>query len=246
VAWLEGRALQRATTGITVSTKMNELVESRWNLPETELYSVPNGYFPETVADVRDREAVRGRVTFLGTLHPKVDANAIVDISEQPEISEMLVIGDGAQRTRFDRLAEEYPDLRVTGQLPDDEAFPLLSSSEVVVNPQAPSELQRSSSPVKLFYYAALGCPMVVSEGPAVVDELVAEDAAISVESDEDFTEQVVKLLTNPELSERLARNAEILADRFTWSKRVSELLSLYAEHTKATDKMSVAGSLQR
>jgi len=230
VAWLEKQAVQQAKSVITVSNEMRELIKSRLHVSREGIHVVPNGYFPETIKIAADSEVIQGRVSFLGTLHPKVDIETFVEISEHPTVSEMVVIGSGAQLDRLQKLASDYSDLRVTGRLPNKEAFHLLGGSQAVINPQSSSELQRSSSPVKLFYYAALGRPMIVSEGPELGQKLKREDAAVTVGSDDNFTECVIEVLENPSTAQRIAENAESLSEQFSWSRRVSELLSVYSQ----------------
>jgi glycosyltransferase involved in cell wall biosynthesis len=219
---LEGRALARADHVVVVSEVMAELVREMWDVPEGSLSVVPNGYFPETVEPFRDVPTVEGRVTFLGTLHPKVDVGTLAAIADLPSVSEMVVVGDGARRDDLQRAATRSDSLRATGRLPDEEAFGLLASAEAVVNPQTVSAIQRSSSPVKLYYYAALGRPMVVTPGPSVVETLVGRGAAITARSRRHFVDRVRAVLEEPSFADRLGRSARETAEEFIWTDRVS------------------------
>jgi glycosyltransferase involved in cell wall biosynthesis len=226
---LEERALARADRVVVVSEVMTELIERLWDVPRESVTVVPNGYFPETVEPFRDAPPVEGRVAFLGTLHPKVDVDTLVAVAELPAVTEMVVIGDGARRDRIERAAERLESLRTTGRLPDDEAFELVASAEAVINPQTVSAIQRSSSPVKLYYYAALGKPMVVTPGPSVVETLVRHEAAITARSRRNFVDRVEALLEDSALARRLGENALQAAERFTWSDRINQLKGMYS-----------------
>lgn len=230
VSRLERRAVERAAHVVTVSTRMNERIESRWDCESGRLSAVPNGYFEDTIDGISQTEPTSGRVGFIGTLHPKVDLQVFVELAELSSVSEMVVVGDGGQRGMLEELAKEQESLRITGRLPDGEAFRILSGSQVVVNPQVHSKLQQSSSPVKLFYYSALGKPMVVSEGPEVAHELASGDAAVVLDSDGDFVEAVERVLSDDQLRERLANNAEVTARSFHWGNRVEELAQVYRD----------------
>jgi len=140
----------------------------------------------------------------------------------------VVVIGDGAQRDRLERLAAEVGAIRTTGRLPDPEAFRLLASAAVVINPQLASELQRSSSPVKLYYYAALGKPMVATRGPSVLADLADNDAARAPTSRTDFVRAVDELLTDREPAREQGENAARLAAAFRWSDRVDAVADVY------------------
>jgi glycosyltransferase involved in cell wall biosynthesis len=140
----------------------------------------------------------------------------------------VTVVGDGAQRERFEELEQQYATLEVTGRLPDETAFEHLARASIAINPQHTSELQRSSSPVKLYYYAAMGKPMVVSEGPPLVDTLVEADAALGTGSRNKFVENVDRLLSDTELATRLRENALDEATEFTWDVRAESVVSIY------------------
>jgi len=225
---VEGRALSEASEVIVVSERMAEFVATEWEIPRAGLTVIPNGYFPEVVAPYRKTDTVRGCVAFLGTLHPKVDVEAVISVAELPEVSECVVIGDGPQREALERAAATVEDLRVTGRLPDEEAFPLLARASVAINPQYASDLQAASSPVKLYYYAALGRPMVLTEGPELAEELANIEAAELVSPGGSFAEPVSDLLTDPARRSQMEEAARGASQGFTWSRRVDKLVDMY------------------
>lgn len=225
---LEKRALERADHVVVVSEVMADLIQQLWDVPSESILVVPNGYFPETVEPYHDVSTVEGRVAFLGTLHPKVDVDTLVAVAELPAVTDMVIIGDGARRDRIERAAGRLESLRTTGRLPDEEAFELVASAEAVINPQTTSAIQRSSSPVKLYYYAALGKPMVVTPGPSVVNALVRREAAITARSQRHFVDRVRAVLNDAALATRLAENASQAAEEFTWPDRIRMFEELY------------------
>lgn len=227
---LERRAVARARHVIVVSEFMQRMLHDRWNVPDGRITVVPNGYFPDRIEGMADVAVERGRVCFLGTLHPKVDVEAFEAIAGLPAVDELVVIGDGAQRERVDRLADERSAVRATGRLPDAAAFELVASAETVVNPQTFSDLQRSSSPVKLFYYAALGKPMVVSNGPSVVETLESADAAVAAGSRSAFVRGVEWMMESASLRDELSRNGRKLAAEVDWDSRIAQAAAVYQE----------------
>lgn len=228
ISYIERYATKRAFHIIVVSDYMKEFIIDKWSISPDSVSVIPNGYFPDVIEPVRNTEIVDGRVCFLGTLHPKVDIETICDIADIQSIDEMVVIGDGAQFEKLQSLATSHQKLTVTGRLPNIEAFELVASSELLVNPQQPSELQRSSSPVKLYYYSALGKPIVTTQGPSVVDYLVRNDACIAPTTGKEFVESVKELLNHPAKAEQLGHNAKELSREFRWSERISRFNSLY------------------
>lgn len=227
---IEGRAVRSASAIVVVSENMKRLVREEWDVPAEKIRVIPNGYFADTVRPYRADEMVSGRVTFLGTLHPKLDATAIYEISALPEVEEMVVIGSGAKEEELREGKEErgLEALRIEGHLPDEEAFRLLSRSAVAINPQHRSSLQRASSPVKIYYYTALGLPMVLSAGPSVAAKLDEEGAAETVQSEESFVTAVQNVLSDEEQRSEMQATAERLSDEFSWSHRVTSLSEVY------------------
>jgi glycosyltransferase involved in cell wall biosynthesis len=230
IAWLERRGIDQATHVVAVSEYMRETLRDDWGVADERITVVPNGFFPKRIEEYRDVEEVPGRVCFLGTLHPKVDIETLKAVGRLPAVSELVIVGDGAQRDRVDTLATEMESVRATGRLPDEEAFKLVASAQVLVNPQTESELQRSSSPVKLYYYAALGKAMVVTEGPSVVEELVSARAAKSASSQQGFVSTVERVLKSPDLREELSRNARRATKGFRWDERLRDLSAMYRQ----------------
>ncbi|MEF8814321.1 MAG: glycosyltransferase [Halovenus sp.] len=226
---VEGRALAEAVEVVVVSERMADLVTRAWDITRERLTVVPNGYFPAVVDPYRGVETVPGRVVFLGTLHPKVDPGALRAIAALPEVTECVVIGDGPRRDELEELANRTGALRVTGRLPDEEAFPLLASAAVAVNPQQASDLQAASSPVKLYYYAALGRPMVLTEGPELADTLADAGAATLVESDGAFADAVQAILRDEKRRETMSEAARRAGERSTWEQRVETLEAVHA-----------------
>jgi len=227
---IETRAVTSAAEIVVVSENMRTLVCEELGLDPNAVTVIPNGYDAATVEPYRTEETVDGRVAFLGTLHPKLDTDAIFEIAELDEVEEMIVIGDGAKREELEREKVERGllDLEIYGRLPDEEAFPLLARAEVAINPQTQSSLQEASSPVKLFYYAALGLPMVVTSGPSVAAELSEADAAEVVAPSGPFASRVAEVLDDDERCARMGMNARERGTNFSWERRVDNLAELY------------------
>lgn len=228
VSWLERRGVRRARHVVVVSEYMREFLTDEWGVAESDVSVLPNGYFEERRDAFADAETVPGRVVFLGTLHPKVDVAALRATAGLPEVEELVVVGDGALRAELDAAADELDALRTTGRLPDEAAFDIVASASVVVNPQEPSALQAASSPVKLFYYAALGVPMVVTAGPDPAERFAAAGGAELVEPGESFADRVEALLREDDRRGEMADRAAAAAETATWSSRTERLENIY------------------
>ena len=226
VKFMEGRGVRNAVEIVVVSNLMRQLVLDTWDVEAERITTIPNGYFSSVRESYADTPTVEGRVVFLGSLHPKLSVEPFARISRLPDVSELVVIGDGPKRSALESLDSDA--LRLTGFLPDAEAYELVASAAVAINPQRVSPLQRASSPVKLYYYGALGAPMVLTEGPDAVSDLAARGAAISVPEGGDFAGAVGRVLADDELRAEMREASHASAEAFTWETRVDSLLEVY------------------
>lgn len=230
IRWVETRGVKNAEKIVVVSKQMQTLVQEEWPVPDEAFAVVPNGYFPETIDGYEQSDNNVTRVTFLGTLHPKLNTETFVEIAQLPAVDELAVIGDGAKYDVLQGKKKEHSldALKLYGQLPDEEAFPLLVNSTIAINPQHPSRLQRASSPVKLYYYAALGVPMVVTSGPDVTAKLAETGAAVVVPPNEQFSPVVEALLNDEDRLKRMRATVDKLGAKWTWSQRADSLTEVY------------------
>lgn len=228
VGGIEGRGLRGAETVLVVSRRMADLVAEEWAIDPGTISVVPNGYDPDRVAPYRDVETVPGRVAFLGTLHRKVDLDALCAVARLSGVEDFAVVGDGDLRTELEARATEIDALRVLGRLPDEAAFPLVASAVVAVNPQRSSGLQEASSPVKLYYYAALGLPMVLTRGPDEAAWLADAGAAELVAPGGAFADRVAALLADDDRRRDMGETAASVVTDATWDSRAAVLADHY------------------
>jgi glycosyltransferase involved in cell wall biosynthesis len=213
---------------VVVSKAMKQMVVDEWDVTPSKISVLPNGYFQSRIAPYAGLEPTDGRVAFLGTLHPKLDVEVFREIAALPEVRELVVIGDGNKRQELEDASDRLEALRVTGRLPDEEAFRLVGKSALAINPQHHSGVQASSSPVKLAYYAALGLPAVVTSGPDLADELEMAGCLETIEPGGDFVESVRNILRSPQRRKQMAEQATVAANKLTWDQRVSQLVAEY------------------
>jgi len=228
IGFLEQRAVERALEIVVVSDQMKEILTSTWDVSAEKVCVIPNGYFPDRVASYYPQKMINGRVVFLGTLHPKVDIETLVAIAELPQVDDCIVIGDGNRFEELKQRSKQVDCLKVTGRLSDENAFEYVASASIAVNPQLPSDLQATSSPVKLYYYAALGVPIVTAAGPDAAHNLARADAAVVVSPDDEFVGHVQGLLQNEERLKLLSENAQQVASTWKWKDRAETFASVY------------------
>lgn len=90
-------------------------------------------------------------------------------------------------------------------------------------------------SPIKIFEYLAAGRPMVSTDLPVLHEVLRHEENALFVTPDSSpaLIEAIQRIRNEPELAERIARNARRDSARYSWEERARRILShvMGAEH---------------
>ncbi len=164
-------------------------------------------------------------VGYLGRLEKIKGVNvlldAFVDFSRRSHRPSYLVIaGDGKDRTDFERHVtnEHIPNVLFIGYQNDVPAF--LRSINIFAFPSF-----QEGSPIALLEAMAAGCPIVATRIPGVVE--IAEDCAILVPPGVPiaFTNALIRLESDAELREKLAKAAAVKGSNFSTGKIMSEIL---------------------
>jgi glycosyltransferase involved in cell wall biosynthesis len=157
------------------------------------------------------------------------------------ENSRYVVIGDGPERHRLERVAHELGverQVRFLGRLPRDRVLSELRRCHALVHPS----MHDSGGWVCLEAMAA-GCPVLCLDlaGPAV---LVGDGAGIRVpartpaETERLLAEAMCRLAGDALLRERMGeRGREIVSERFSWDKRGLLMARAYRDCPELTDR---------
>ena len=130
---------------------------------------------------------------------------------------------------RFKEKQKHRPNLLILGQKSHAEIPLYLKSADVLVIPNSSKESisRLYTSPMKLFEYMASGVSIVASDLPSL-REVLSEENAVVVSPDNArlLAEGIVKVLTNPAFSEKIARGAQALVQNYTWEKRAECIIN--------------------
>lgn len=134
-----------------------------------------------------------------------------------------------------------------TGWIPDEAMIEVLSTADVCVNPDRPSEMNSISTMIKIMEYMALGKPIVqfdVIEGRVSAGESSLYADPTSPISD--FASKILELLDNPEMRERMgAFGLRRVSEHLAWEHSVGELLKAY-ERALSKKRVGFFGRISR
>lgn len=204
---------------------------------------IPNGVSPSdfsvTPLPIRD-----GRVPvllYIGTLADwqglDIVIKALPKILEQQPVK-LHIVGRGRSRQRK-TLAKQIRKLGleehviVQPAVPHHEIPNLITQADICVAPLALNDrnVTQGACPIKILEYMAAGRPLLASNMP-IVRELVREDVdglLFSPNDPEDLTRQTILLLSDMELSQRLAESAAAhVREKFTWHESQKKLGKVY------------------
>lgn len=165
------------------------------------------------------------RAAYFGRLEPykRIDVflRAMAQLVDRfPEL-EVLVIGDGSDRARLERLAAQLEigaRTRFAGFVTDLERDELLESARVCVCPSV-----KEGWGISVVEASARGTPTVATHAPGLVDAVRHEETGLLVRDQprDQFVpriaEAVARLLSDESLAGRLSREGIEWSARFTW-----------------------------
>jgi glycosyltransferase involved in cell wall biosynthesis len=211
---------------------------------------IPNGVSPSdfSPSPLPIRENRIPVLLYIGTLADwqglDVLIKALPKILEQKQVK-LQIVGRGRSRQRK-MLAKQIRKLGleehvlIQPAVPHHEIPQLISSADICVAPLGLNDrnVTQGACPIKVLEYMAAGRPLLASNMP-IVRELVREDVdglLFSPNDPDDLTRQVLVLLNDFELSQRIATSAsERALTKFTWHESQKKLVKVYKKLLEET-----------
>lgn len=249
----DARVWHSADGYVTITAGLKNELERRFG-PRSHVAVVPDGtraatateYTKKTATDYTDdtdRAAADARrpftIGYAGHLYPWKGVDLVIEaVAAIPEARGLIVGGHEQEPdlTRVKALADTlFCGTRVTftGMLPPSDVAARLHDADVLVIPNPPSALSREfTSPLKLFEYMASGRPIVASDLPSIREVLADDRNALLFEAGnpQALTAAVRRIKEDPALAARLAGQARLDVQDYTWARRAERLEGLFAE----------------
>jgi glycosyltransferase involved in cell wall biosynthesis len=174
---------------------------------------------------------------FVGTFGRSYDLETVIEVArlcEQrgPARARFVIAGDGEKRDALTRLGRRLGNLLLPGWLSSDDIDYLLSHARVGL---VPCISLPDTVPNKIFEYLGAGLPVFSSLVGEVDGILSRSDAGFSyrVGDVEGLYELVRRVVTTPDLLDRLTRNARVLFDQGLCVDRI------YADYAKFVESLA-------
>lgn len=240
---LEKMTFRLADISIATNNSYKEIAVERGGMNPEKVFIVRNGPELEKFRKVAARKSLKHGKEFLvgyvGTMGKQEGIDLLLDVIRYivREVGRKDIhftcIGGGPALNYFRKLSENMnmtSYINFTGRISDNELLEILSTSDLCVNPDTPSELNNKSTMTKIMEYMALGRPIVqfdFKEGRFSAQEasLYAKEGSIK-----DFGEKILAIINKKNLRKKMGDfGYKRVKDKLDWKYSVPNLLEAYA-----------------
>ena len=227
-----------ASAIITVNQSLKQRLLKRYNLKQKLLavvYNGPNSDFnavdnPQLIAQYEGKKVI----LFVGLMAPLDGVETLVHVAEniirRRSDCIFVLLGDGPERSRLEKMVVERglkERIIFTGRVDYETVKNYLSLATVCVAPDEKNEFTDHFTLVKVLEYMKAGKPFV---GFRLYETcLIAGEAGCYADSQDEFIEQLEKLLDNPKLAEQCGMlGRRIIEEQYLWEHQEQALLDVY------------------
>lgn len=239
---LEKMTFRCSDVVMSTNNSYREIAVTRGGMREEDVFVVRNGPSPETFKPVSPNPAwkngKRYLVGYVGVMNSQEGLDILLDVASRIKNLgrrdvHFTCIGKGPELASLRKMTQDkqLDDMvTFTGFIPDAEMVQILSTSDVCVNPDRPSQMNSISTMIKILEYMALGKPIVQFEG--IEGRFSAQEASLYSDGGDqalDFAEKILWLLDHPEERERMGEfGRRRIEKELAWEYSVQNLLSAY------------------
>lgn len=240
IRWLraqEKKIYQEATHLIALSPGMKEGILQV--IPERFVSIIPNMADMElfgTLPFRSDAEQSLGltpsfRVTYTGAMGPSNGLGKLIALAKAcTELPiEFVFAGTGPLQPAIKEAAATLPSIRVMGHLNSDGIRSLMAASDLMVVSFADIHILQTNSPNKFFDALAAGKPVLAATEGWIADLVSSAECGIHLRIDEmsETRVQLTRLLSQPEVLERMGQASKELAKQFDSKTLCEEVVGL-------------------
>jgi glycosyltransferase involved in cell wall biosynthesis len=229
---------------MVTNTSYRDLAMDRGGVPSENVFVVRNGPNRETFKSVPPNPARKyGKnylVGYVGNMSIQDGLDILLDIAQHVKNSGrrdvlFTCVGGGTELYKLKKMVEDkdlLDTVHFTGRVSDEDLLEILSTSDVCVNPDRPSEMNDISTMIKIMEYMALGKPIVQFDSKE--GKFSAQGASLYAAKDDgvaDFAAKIMWLLDRPEERKKMGEfGRKRIEQELAWEYSVPELLAAYRE----------------
>jgi len=239
--------LKNASAILALTNDMKTKINSFYS---REIHVVPNGIDIKQSNPTSRSTEVKGRsksIVFVGRLHQVKGVQylltAMKQIHEEIPDTRLILVGDGEERERLQRMVDDYKldrCVEFVGRVPHEKIPEYLLLADIFVLPSL-----SEGFPVTILEAMSCGLPIVASRVGGIPD--ILEDGVngymVEAKSSDELAERLTALLKNDEMRMKISNNNLQEVRRYSWESvtmTVESIYSLTVAHTFAHVQTSV------
>lgn len=179
-------------------------------------------------------------IIYAGHLYEGRGINLIITLAQRLPLFRFIVLGGNENDVSFYRhKTENIENIQFLGFKSQEVLLKYLIAADALVMPYEnkvrvagnnDSNTSKYASPLKMFEYMATGRPIVSSTLPVLSEILRDQHNALMVPYDdvEGWVKALQLLKDNPELGDKIAKQAKEDVKQYTWEKRAEKIINFY------------------
>ena len=239
---LEKLSYRHSDVVIATNESYRALAISRGGIRPENVFVVRNGPDLQTFKPVAPNPARKqGKsylVGYVGNMNYQDGLDILLDVAKQVASMErsdvhFTCVGSGPELKKLRQMVQDMglaETVDFTGRVSDEDLIEILSTADVCVNPDRPSEMNDVSTMIKIMEYMALGKPIVQFESKE--GRFSAQQASIYASKSEGvagFAEKILWLLDRPEERRAMGEfGRKRVREELAWQYSVPNLLAAY------------------
>ncbi|MCI4625458.1 MAG: glycosyltransferase [Candidatus Magnetoovum sp. WYHC-5] len=233
---MEAFIYERSDGIIAISSFLRDEIREIFAVYKKPISVITNAVKDEQIGEVSISQKLTGEYLFYcGSFYPWKGVDIAIRALRYLPKERLLIVGGGKRAEELNRLArEEGVNHRVTftGMVAQRDVAAYMSKAKVALIPNLPHSPSMHSSPLKMFEYMAAEVPIVASNLPGISEVLENQESAVLFEagSVDGLVSALSLVLNNPAYATSIAKNAKILAQRYTYSQRAQLIVHFIKE----------------
>jgi glycosyltransferase involved in cell wall biosynthesis len=249
LVWLEKMTFRASDVVMSTNESYKKVAITRGRIRPDNVFVVRNGPDVRKFKPVEPNPALKyGKqylVGYVGVMSEQEGLDILLDVADRirdlgRKDIHFTCIGSGPALVQLRQMVQDKnlgDMVNFTGRISDEDLLEILSTADVCVNPDKPSQMNDMSTMIKIMEYMALGKPIVQFD---LMEGKISAQAA-SLYSDNgnqvpDFAANILWLLEHPEERQRMGEfGRRRVETELAWEYSVENLLAAYE---KAFTKM--------
>jgi glycosyltransferase involved in cell wall biosynthesis len=224
-------ASKKSDLTITIAEYIKQIIKERWKLSNVKV--IPNGInLKEFKYTIKKEEEFQFRMLYVGRLSNQKGVSKLIESIFLLKNKNIIldIVGDGEEEFRLKKLvlSKNIKNVIFHGRKSGKELLSFYNSANVFL---LASDFEGQS--LVLLEAMAIGIPIVASDVPGTHELIQNVGILVNPPTPEAFAEAIEKLIRNPKLRERLAKNGLKEVKKYSWDNVDNQIEKNYREILK-------------